>query len=64
MWVCQRDLSKECEGKYRDCTNCVLNKIKAEIEERKLNSGGEPNRELAFNVCLQIIDKYKAESEG
>ena len=42
----------------------VLDKIRAEIEKRKLNSGGEPNRELAFNVCLQIIDKYKAESEG
>lgn len=40
--------------------NNVLDKIRAEIEERKLNSGGEPNRELAFNVCLQIIDKYKA----
>ena len=41
----------------------ALDKIRAEIEERKLNSGGEPNRELAFNVCLQIIDKYTAESE-
>ena len=42
----------------------VLDKIRAEIEERKLNSGGKPNRELAFNVCLKIIDKYKAESEA
>lgn len=41
----------------------VLDKIRAEIEERKLNSGGEPNRELAFNVCLKIIDKYRTESE-
>jgi hypothetical protein len=64
LWLCKYDLSKECEGKYRDCTDCVLDKIKAEIEERKLNSGGEPNRELAFNVCLKIIDKYKAESEA
>lgn len=37
----------------------VLDKVRAEIEERKLNGGGEPNRELAFNVCLQIIDKYR-----
>ena len=42
----------------------VLDKIRAEIEKRKLNSGGEPNRELAFNVCLQIIDKYKASPAG
>ena len=41
----------------------VLDKIRAEIEQRKLNSGGEPNRVLAFNVCLQIIDKYKTEVE-
>lgn len=41
----------------------VLDKIKAEIEERKKNSGGEPNRNIAFNVCLQIIDKYRGESE-
>jgi hypothetical protein len=41
----------------------VLDKIKAEIEERKLNSGGEPSRELAFNVCLKIIDKYKGSEE-
>ena len=32
--------------------------IKAEIEERKKNSGGEPNRELAFNICLEIINEH------
>ena len=41
-----------------------LDKIRAEILERMRNSGGEPNRDIAFNVCLQIIDKYKAESEN
>ena len=45
-------------------TDEVLDKIRAEIAERMRNSGGEPNRELAFNVCLQIIDKYKAERSG
>ena len=39
----------------------VLDSVRAEIEQRKKNSGGEPNRDLAFNVCLQIIDKYKTE---
>lgn len=47
----------------RDRLLNAFDKIRAEIEERKNNSGGEPNRDLAFNVCLQIIDKYKAESE-
>ena len=41
----------------------VIEKIRAEIKQRKKNSGGDPSRDLAFNVCLQIIDKYKAESE-
>ena len=31
MWLCKRDLSKECEGKYKDCVDCVLDKIKEEI---------------------------------
>ena len=48
---------------YKDGVDDVLDKIRAEIEQRKKNSSGEPNRDLAFNVCLQIIDKYKAESE-
>ena len=31
MWVCKRDLSKECEGNYKDCTNCVLDNILADL---------------------------------
>ena len=49
---------------YSNGANEVLDKIRAEIEERKLYSGGEPNRELAFNVCLQIIDKYAEEDKS
>lgn len=49
---------------YSDGASAVLDKVRAEIEERKLNSGGEPNRELAFNVCLQIIDKYAEEDKA
>ena len=41
----------------------ILDNLRAEIEQRKKNSGGEPNRDLAFNVCLQIIDRYKERSE-
>ena len=39
----------------------VIDDIRQEIEERKRSSGGEPNRELAFNICLQIIDKHIGE---
>ena len=33
MWLCKRNLSKECEGKYKNCVDCVLDNIKAEIIE-------------------------------
>lgn len=33
MWLCRRDLSKECEEKYKNCIDCVLDNIKAEIIE-------------------------------
>ena len=33
MWLCKRDLSKECEGKYKNCVDCVLDKIIAEIDD-------------------------------
>lgn len=57
MWLCKRDLSRECEGKYRDCTDCVLDKLRAKI---KAMSG---DIETIADV-LAIIDKYKAESEN
>lgn len=60
MYVCQRDLSQECKGVYRDCTDCVLDKIRAEI--MSLTNGDTPER--IWNVdALEILDKYKAESE-
>ena len=58
-------INKPCisEGVCREDKIQVLDKIRTEVEQRKKNSGGDPSRDLAFNVCLQIIDKYKAESE-
>lgn len=59
MWLCKRDLSRECEGKYRDCTDCVLDKISAEIIQMptiSLNAN-----DIYKADVLEIIDKYKAE---
>lgn len=39
----------------------VLDKIRAEIEELRF---GQPLRKYVVDECLEIIDKYKAESEG
>ncbi len=42
----------------------TLQEIRQEIAESKYNHRGECNRELAFNICLQIIDKHIKEIEG
>ena len=56
----------DCDIKAFDIAiRCMeaLPKVREEIAERKRNSGGEPNRDLAFNVCLQIIDRHLKEVE-
>ena len=65
MWLCKRDLSKECDGDYKNCADCVLDKIKAEI---KALSNANPSYWHSGDMVeredvLEIIDKYKAESE-
>ncbi len=59
MWLCKRDLSKECEGKYRDCTDCVLDKIRSEIEFEV----DHRTYMLCAEDVFQIIDKYKTGNE-
>jgi hypothetical protein len=59
--ICEESFKKM--KRLEDEINAVLDKIRAEIEERKKNSGGEPNRDIAFNVCLQIIDRYTKDGE-
>ena len=69
MWLCKRDLSKECEGKHRDCTDCILDKIRKEITNIPItDTDGHNNNwyrepQAIINDVLQIIDEYKAESE-
>lgn len=66
MWLCKRDLSKKCKGNYKDCTDCVLDKIRAEIEQNAYPIvHGVNNHEKGMTLygILQIIDKYKVESE-
>ena len=46
----------------------VLDKIRAEIEEERDSwdkwDGDEADYYYSYNKCLEIIDKYKAESEN
>ena len=67
MSKCRYDLSEDCHS--RDCLNCVLDKIIAEIE--RIEICGQIDDHSAFirsgenvkTMALDIIDKYKAESE-
>lgn len=67
-WVV--DIHGEIEGdyelikKYEEPKTDVLDKIRAEIEEHaKINQNLNTDRARALCWCLDIIDKYKAESE-
>lgn len=55
MSRCRYNLSEECHNK--DCVICILEKIKAEIEEDKYIL-------LNQTVAIQIIDKHIAELKG
>lgn len=65
MWICKRDLSKECDGKYKDCTNCVLDNILDEIMKLQTYKmfEGEDTVYVVREDLSHIIDKYKLESE-
>jgi hypothetical protein len=64
MWLCKRDLSKECKGKHKSCTDCVLDSIIAEIEsDWQLKELPSSPFSCGLRRAIEIIDKYKAESE-
>ena len=62
MRLCERDLSKECKGNYKDCTDCILDKIKTEIRNEQ-NLDYKCHRKT-YDNCLRIIDKYRSEDKG
>ena len=64
MSICRYDFSNDCND--RDCTRCVLNKIRTEIEQkaRPNELGGRANgKSIRYGLCmaLEIIDKYREE---
>ncbi len=63
MGFCSRDISRKCEGKYKDCTDCILNQIRAEIADLDDVDYDYEGYYKAVTDALQIIDKYKTESE-
>ena len=70
MSLCYRNTSIKCKGDYKDCTDCVLDKIKAEIAmyeaDCRLQGGPDECEKCNSNVfgsIYRIIDKYKAGSE-
>ena len=62
MSKCRYDLSEDCNN--TDCLDCVLDKIRAEINT--MPCAITSMREVYVNrdKVINILDKYKAESEG
>lgn len=60
MSKCRYDLTEDCHSK--DCLNCVLDKIRAEIEHMACKQY-EHKLTLDREEVLQIIDKYRGEVE-
>lgn len=58
MSKCRYDLSEDCNN--TDCLNCVLDKIRAEIEGLTYYWCEVHPRNVIDDV-LEIIDKYKSE---
>jgi hypothetical protein len=60
-----KEFREERRRIYNQCTNDVLGKIRAELEssEKKWWYGVEGDCFMKLPDVLQIIDKYKAESE-
>lgn len=61
MSKCRYDLSEDCHKK--DCLDCVLDKIRDEIDAESTKSFKYPNweRAKALEWVLEIIDKYRGE---
>lgn len=67
MGKCRYDLSEDCHNK--DCLDCALDNIKAEIEGYKStidNAISEDELKIegmkeAYTDCLNIIDKYRGD---
>ena len=72
MYLCKRDLSQECKGGYKDCTDCVLDKIKAEIIKYecdcRLSDDEYPSckqcTDSVFGSTYEILDKHKVEARN
>lgn len=61
MWICKRDLSKECDENYKDCINCVLDNILDELMKLQTYKmfEGEDTVYVVREDISQIINKYK-----
>ena len=55
MGKCRYDLSADCHG--HDCLSCMLDKIRAEIEQEYKVESEHPYGQ-GLRRALEIIDKY------
>ena len=67
MGKCRYDLSEDCSN--TDCLNCVLDKIRADIEKEIVPKNSDRYdyeakwQNLGLRMALKVIDKYREEIE-
>lgn len=63
VFLCKYNLAKECNGKYKDCTDCILDKIRTEITDWQTdihdNECDAESHDFVFERIYEIIDEYK-----
>lgn len=63
MYLCKYNISKECKGAYKDCVDCVLEDIKAEIKKYHVDSDWTEDYGEGFDdgieYSLDVIDKVQ-----
>ena len=57
MGKCRYDLSEDCNNK--DCLVCVLDKIRAEIEQMPSELTTDGRRMIRRGSVFRIIEKYR-----
>ena len=64
MYLCKYDITQGCKAGHRDCKDCILDKIKAEIANYKLSEDeltemDEDSVKWGMKIAYDIIEKQE-----
>ena len=67
MFMCRYNWEKECDGDGKNCIDCILNKINAEIDNIDLNEVARKYEDSFYGFqqeVIKIINNYKGIKRG